>query len=437
MVRCQVRLIDDLLVNRLGKPLGFCDPGVITLAPAAGTGTYLLGVIDHALRRIEAEQGAGAVAGQATALARNLYSFELMVGPYAVTELRVSRALRDHGAALPSGGTHVYLTDTLESPHAEPPQLPLFLRPIAEQHAKALRIKSSVPVIVCVGNPPYDRHEAATGDNKARTGGWVRWGDGDKGEDAILRGFLDPAITAGHGVHLKWLYNLYVYFWRWALWKVFEHETSHGPGVVSFITASSYLFGDAFVGMREHMRRVCDEIWILDLGGEGRGARKHENVFAIQTPVSIAVAIRYSNANKNNPATVRYARIEGTRADKLAALYAIAGFASVEWTTCPDDWHAPFLPLGEGGYFNWPIIRDLFPWQHSGSQLFRTWPIAPDTHTLKRRWHSLLVADDRAKAFKESRDRKINRGYRPLLDRQKKGKALGELESSTPPRHRS
>jgi hypothetical protein len=109
VVRCQVRLIDDLLVNHLNKPLGFADPGVVTLDPAVGTGTYLLGVIEHALGRIETEQGAGAVAGQATALAANLYGFELMVGPYAVTELRVSRALRDRGAALPKGGTHVYL----------------------------------------------------------------------------------------------------------------------------------------------------------------------------------------------------------------------------------------------------------------------------------------------------------------------------------------
>ena len=39
-----------------------------------------------------------------------------MVGPYAVSELRVSRALRDRGAQLPDEGTHVFLTDTLESP---------------------------------------------------------------------------------------------------------------------------------------------------------------------------------------------------------------------------------------------------------------------------------------------------------------------------------
>lgn len=180
VVRAQVRLIDDLLVQRLGKTLGFADPSVVTLDPAVGTGTYLLGVIEHALGRIKAEQGPGAVAGQATALAKNLYGFELMVGSYSVAELRVSNALRDHCAQLPTGGIRVYLTDTLESPYAEAPQPPLFLQPIAEHHARALEVKSAVPVIVCLGNPPYDRHDAADPDNEvnlSQYGGWVRYGD--------------------------------------------------------------------------------------------------------------------------------------------------------------------------------------------------------------------------------------------------------------------
>ena len=405
VVRAQVRLIDDLLVHRLGKPLGFADAGVVTLDPAVGTGTYLLGVIEHALGRVEAEQGAGAVAGQAAALAGNLYGFELMVGPYSVAELRVSRALRDRGAQLPGDGTHVYLTDTLESPHAETPQLALFLRPIADQHARALHVKSAVPVIVCLGNPPYDRHEAATLDNKARTGGWVRWGDDD--ERAIFHDFLAPVAAAGHGGHLKNLYNLYVYFWRWALWKVFEHDTAHGPGVISFISASSYLDGDAFGGMREHLRRQCDDVWILDLGGEGRGARRSDNVFAIQTPVAIAVAVRTGAAKPDTPAAVRYARIEGTRDEKLAALDAVSRFSDVAWQDCPADWQAPFRPAGRGVYFAWPLLTDLMPWQHSGVQLKRTWPIAPEVETLERRWRGLLNAEDRSKAFRGTGDREV------------------------------
>ena len=460
VVRAQVRLIDDLLVRRLGKPLGFADPGVVTLDPAVGTGTYLLGVIEHALGRVRAEQGPGAVAGQATALAQKLYGFELLVGPYAVSELRVSRALRDNGAILPADGTHIYLTDTLESPHAEPPRMPFILRPIAEQHARALKVKSAVPVIVCLGNPPYDRHDAVDTENEANLsqyGGWVRFGDplssnmvkNRKGryrelktpkarlerrqQLAILKDFLNPATAAGHGVHVKNLYNLYVYFWRWALWKVFEHDTAKGPGIVSFISASSYLDGDAFAGMREHMRRVCDEIWILDLGGEGRGTRKSDNVFAIQTPVAIAVAFRSKKAARDKPAQVHHARVEGTREKKLSVLDAVGGFAEVEWQDCPDDWQAPFRPAGEGDYFAWPLLTDLMPWQHSGVQLKRTWPIAPDTETLEHRWRSLLNAGDRSEAFRGTGDREVHGTYRVVLtDKKNDSTPISKLPKNTP-----
>lgn len=471
VVQAQVRLVDDLLTSRLGKALGFADRDVVTLDPAVGTGTYLLGVIDHALGKVEAEQGAGAVPGQATALAANIYGFEIMVGPFAVSELRVSRALQDKGATLPPGGTHVYLTDTLESPFTKPLQLPLYLRPIAQQHAKALQVKDKVPVIVCLGNPPYDRHQAADPNNLARTGGWVRYGDplprpipkkksskkaakmrsekatgkapgaaamaraamkAREQQSILYAAFLKPVIDVGHGGDLKNAYNLYVYFWRWALWKVFEKPETSGAGVVSYISASSYLDGDAFSGMREHMRRLCDEIWVLDLGGEGRGTRRSENVFAIQTPVAIAVAARYGSADEGRPAKVRYARIEGTRGEKLKALGAVTDLASLDWDNCPDDWHAPFRPAGTGKYFDWPLLTELMPWQHSGAQFKRTWPICADPDTLPARWLALLRATDKAAVFKETRDRKVTGTYPPLPGRGQRDKPIDQLPRNAP-----
>lgn len=399
VVRAQVRLVDGLLTHRLGQPQGFAAPDVVTLDPAAGTGTYLLGVIEHTLDRVADAQGEGAVAGQATALATRLHGFELMVGPYAVTDLRVSRALLDRGAMLPADGPGIYLTDTLASPAAEHVPLPRCLRPIADQQARALRVKRDARVLVCLGNPPYDRHEAAVADNLARTGGWVRWGDHGDGEGAILGDFLDPALAAGHGRHIKNLYNLYVYFWRWAIWKVFESETACGPGLVSFITAASYLDGDAFVGLREHLRRQCDELWILDLGGEGRGARRSENIFAIQTPVAIAFALRAGEPRPDQPATVRYTRLEGTAAEKLAALDELRGLDQLSWEDCPDAWQAPFRPAGGGPYFTWPRLTDLMPWQHSGVQVKRTWPISFDRDLLAQRWRALLTSADRTVAL--------------------------------------
>jgi len=433
VVRAQVRLIDRLLVDRLGIPTGFVDPSVVTLDPAVGTGTYLLGVIEHALARVAAEEGPGAVPGRATDLAKHLHGFEIMVGPYAVAQLRVSRALAEQGAALPEEGPGVRLTDTLESPYTEPQRVMAWYQLLSQEHERALRVKRQVPVLVCLGNPPYDRHEAAGDANRARTGGWVRWGDSGDGNGAILRDFTQPASEAGHGVHLKWLYNQYVYFWRWALWKVFEHDSSTGAGIASFITASSYLFGDAFVGMREHLRRVCDEMWIIDLGGEGRGTRQEENVFDIRTPVAIAICVRYEQrSNRDVPACARYARIDDNRAQKLSRLNAISDFSDIAWEDCPTDWHAPFLPRGAGGYFDWPRLRDVFPWQHSGAQYFRTWPIAPDESTLRRRWSALLHSPARGVAFRESRDRKVNKDYKPLPPASERDPPIARLSGGSP-----
>ncbi len=418
VVQAQVRLVDALLRQRLGKRFGFADAGVATLDPAVGTGTYLLGIVEHVAEQVRTREGAGALPGRAHNLARQLYGFELMVGPYAVAALRLTRALRDAGAPPLQDGVNVFLTNTLESPHEKIPELPLLYRPIGEQHRRARDVKAQTPVLVCIGNPPYDRHGAADAANRAATGAWVRWGEARDGADAILRDYAEPVRAAGKGGQLKNLYNLYVYFWRWALWKVFETPApggAPGAGVVSFITAASYLDGDAFAGMRAHLRRTCDEVWVVDLGGEGRGTRQDDNVFAIQTPVAIAIAARYGAPDPDTPATVHYCRLEGSRAEKLDRLERVQDFADLHFDTCPGDWSAPLRPRSTAAFFDWPALTGLMPWQHSGVEAKRTWPIAPEAGTLPRRWRALLAATDRRAAYRESSDQTVHNDRAPLF----------------------
>lgn len=411
VVQAQVRLVDNLLRQRLNKKHGFATGGVNVLDPAVGTGTYLLGIVEHVLEEVRKNEGPGALPARADYLASHLFGFEIMVGPYAVSALRLTRMLAQYGGHPPADGVQIMLNNTLESPYEKLPELPLLYRPIGLEHKRAKRVKETVPVLVCLGNPPYGRHRASTEENRAMTGGWVRWGETSDGRDAILEDFIKPAKEAGKGGDLKNLYNLYVYFWRWALWKTFEHELAQGPGVVTYITASSFLDGDAFLGMRRHMRQVCDEIWVIDLGGEGRGARQDENVFAIQTPVAVTIAVRYGAPKHENPAVVHYVRLEGTRGEKLKKLEHLESLEDLLFEECPRDWDAPFLPAGQGSYFNWPLLTDLMPWQHSGVQGKRVWPIATDPDTLRARWQALMAESDRSTPFKESSDRLVNRRY--------------------------
>ena len=210
-------------------------------------------------------------------------------------------------------------------------------------------------------------------------------------------------------------------------------ETGERRGVVSFITASSYLRGPGFAGMRRHMRETFEELWILDLGGEGRGARRSENVFAIQTPVAIAIGYRTDETRRDEPARVRYSRIDGTREEKLRTLAAITSLDDVEWRDCLGGWAQPFLPEGEGDFFAWPALTGIFPWQQPGVKAGRTWPISADPATLDERWRRLLgaPADQRERLFKNSpTGRKVNQSARTF---EAGGGSLESLASATGP----
>ena len=414
VVQAQVKIIDDLLTKKFNKQIGFADGGVKVLDPAVGTGTYLLAIIEQALERVEEEDGKGAVRHAANGLSNSLFGFEIMVGPYAVAALRLTRMLQDAGANIPADGVQIMLNNTLESPYEKMADIPLFYEPIAIEHKRAKRVKESVPILVCIGNPPYDRHEAVNIGNHAKTGGWVRHGDNMSNDEPILNDFINPVKEAGKGGQLKNLYNLYVYFWRWALWKTFEHELASEAGIVSYITASSFLDGDAFIGMRQKTRELCDDVWIIDLGGEGRGTRKDDNVFAIQTPVCITVAVRYGKTDVTTPANIHYTKVEGAKASKLGRLQSIKSLDDFSFVKCSTDWQSSFKPEGVGEYFNWPLLTDIMPWQHSGSQIKRTWPIGVTKEVLEERWDILRKSAEKEILFKESRDRKITKSVRDL-----------------------
>jgi len=442
VIRCQVKLGDELLRTRFGKDKGYADEGVVFLDPAAGTAAYPLAMIEHALTEVEALWGKGMVDAAASELAKNTHAFEILVGPYAVAHLRISEAIRARGGEFPDDGLHVYLTDTLESPNAEAPAGTVFGKVLTDEHKRAIRIKRETQVLVCMGNPPYDREQAEDPTNPThlahRKGGWVRFGDReaqkghadkkadkkgdsqaseDAADEGILHDFLQPAKDAGMGGHLKNLYNDYVYFWRWALWKLFENPKARGAGIVSFITASSYLRGPGFVGMRKKMREAFDELWIIDLGGDNLGARKTPNVFNIQTPVAIAIGVRHGEPQPDLPAVVRYSRVDAdTRDEKLDKIGRVGAFADLVWQDAFEGWVQPFLPRAEGAYFDWPLLTDVFPWQHSGVEYKRTWPVGETSDVVRQRWQTLLAAPDREKPglFRETPDRRVTQAYKPM-----------------------
>lgn len=389
VVQFQVRIIDDILRNRFGQKLGFGSASVVTLDPATGSGTYPLAVIDQAVETAFAERGPAGSKQVAKNLTKNVLAFELLPGPYAVAQLRIGQRLAEaEGHMVQVNEVGVYLTDTLEDPRTPMPT-GLFgdALVLAEEAQKARKVKKDQQITVALGNPPYDRVDSTSGS------GWLM-DRGPNGEPSLFDDVIDPAKQAGVIFSAQAsLYNLYVYFWRWAIWKVFQSKPQD-KSIISFITASSWLVGPAFIGLRKLAVETATEVWVLDLGGEGRGARKEENVFAIQTPVAIVTLVRTGKASR--AATVRYRRIKGTRSEKFDQLGQLKRLdPTQDWVEVEAPDGQPFMPRStDERWGTFPLLADLFPWQQPGIKYNRLWPVAPSPSVLKLRWAAFLADTD-------------------------------------------
>ncbi len=381
-------------------------PFVQVVDPAAGTGTFVIAVIRRAHATMLARWGGDPAGWSDYARERllpRLRGVERMVAPWAISVLRLSMLLTETGVRGAIEGPVFMLGDTLAGPDVV-----------------------AAPISVVLGNPPYEREKPQT-----PGGGWIR-----EGGRALLADFVEPARAAGAGAHVKNLYNLYVYFWRWACWQVFERRPQ-APGVVAMVTGASFLRGPGFIGMRAHLRGCAPQIHVLDLEGDRRGANVSDNVFAVSVPVAATTLVR---SGMSLATCVDIHRAQGDAAEKLELCAHTRALAQLEWTRVRGAAGAAWIADEVGaGFHAWPRLVDLFPWQHSGAQWKRTWPIASAPEVLARRWQALVASEVRAELFHETRDRSVQGRYPPLRSlglglREAGGEAVAEALVQPPVR---
>ena len=385
-----VRLVDEVLRSpRFGQHAGLASPTVTVADPATGTGTYVLGVLRQIAETIKADEGEGAVPQAVNAAVSRLIAFEMQLGPFAVAQLRILAEIVDLTGAPPKTPARMFVTNTLGNPEDDEGWIPGILAPIAQSRRDANKIKRDEPITVVIGNPPYK--EKAKG-----RGGWVEGETDEAGKSAPLADWMPPREW-GVGAHSKHLRNLYIYFWRWATWKVFDHPANN-TGIVCFITVAGFLSGPGFQKMRDYLRRTCDDIWVIDCSPEGHQPEVNTRIFqGVQQPVCIVLASRSAKSRKDIPATVRFQALpEGRREAKFAALAKVT-LGGKAWVECPTDWRAPFLPASTGAWSTYPLLQDCFIYDGSGVMPGRTWIIAPDADSLHRRWQKLISAPEAEK----------------------------------------
>ncbi len=340
--------------------------------------------------------------GAIEAAAKRLIGFELQFGPFAVAQLRIIAEMQSlmatPGSPLPKiPELRLFITDTLGNPFVEEENLGHLYEPIAKSRRDANSIKKTQPITVVIGNPPYK--EKAEG-----RGGWIEAGSGGKLVAPLDRWRAPPEW--GVGAHLKHLKNLYVYFWRWATWKVFgsgNYAATGLPdkdeeGIVCFITVAGFLNGPGFERMRDDLRRTCSEIWVVDCSPEGHQPNVPTRIFqGVQQPVCIVLGARKLGKSSDEPGRVRFLSLpKGEREEKFAALAKLS-LTAPDWIDCPAGWRDPFLPAATGIWATFQELADLFVYDGSGVMPGRTWVIAPDIQSLKTRWQRLTHETDTKK----------------------------------------
>ncbi len=307
-------LSDNSLIEYKGKP----THKVQILDPATGTGTFLAAVAEKIKESYTGQEGLWAEDVAAHIVPR-LNAFEYLMAPYTMAHLKLATSLSlDKMTNENVDRLNIYLTNSLEENSSEPP-LP-FAKFITDESNAANAIKCETPVMVVMGNPPYNEKSANTGE-------WImRLMDDYKQEPGMgkiqLKGkHKDGTVKYKNtlkGGNPKGLNNDYCKFIR--LGQNFVERTQEG--VLAYICGNTFLDTRLFRGMRYNLLKEFDDIYVVNLHGsskrkEGNEATKDECIFNIMVGVSINIFVKHKDENKGQLAAVHYKDLYGTRREKL------------------------------------------------------------------------------------------------------------------------
>ncbi len=390
VVRYMVARVDKALKDDLGIADGLAADNVYVLDPCCGTGAYVSEVLRRIARNLQGS-GLGALVGSRVkqAATERVFGFEIMPAPFVVAHLQVGLTMQDLDAPLADDDTEragIFLTNALTG--WEPTvQKPLPFPELEEERDRAERVKQDTPVLVILGNPPYNAFAGVSMDEERE---------------------LFEAYHTAQRVKLnetKGLIDIYVRFFRMAERRIAEKT---GRGVVCFISNYSWLDSLSFAGMRERYLEAFDVIRIDNLNGDRRKTGKttpdgapDPSIFStpgdpVGIQVGTAVTTLVRKADHEPAKEVEFRQLWGQT--KLAELTATAEVPASEMyeSISPElTLGLPFFPTKVSGFWSkWPSLTELLPTSFPGAKTNRdSFLVDIDLPRLKARISDYLNPD--------------------------------------------
>jgi hypothetical protein len=364
VVQYMVERVDRVLREELDRPAGLADPHVYVLDPCCGTGAFLVETLNRIAKTLRESGGDALLATDLKkAATERVFGFELLPAPFVVSHLQIGLMLQHHGAPLSDKKKErvgVYLTNALTGwePPKHPKKLPFV--ELEEERDAADHVKRDTPILVILGNPPYN--------------GFAGIARVEEERDLSLAYKTTKRAPAPQGQGLN---ELYVRFYRMAERRIVEKT---GQGIVCFISNYSWLDGLSYTGMRERYLDAFDRVWIDCLNGDKYKTGKvtpdgqpDPSVFStefnregIQVGTAVALMVRRNHAKGTK--SVRFRHIWGkTKRANLLASAENDGVALYDEITPSLELGLPFIEMTVGAsYSSWPTIVGLFPTSFPG-----------------------------------------------------------------------
>ena len=366
IVHYMVSRVDTVLKEELNIADGLADPNVFVLDPCCGTGSYLIEVLRHIYQTLKSKGTDALLASDLKQAAlKRVFGFEILPAPFVVSHMQLGVLLQNLGAPL-LDMTHeragVYLTNALtgwepmdpEKEKAFQAMLTGFPQ-LLEEQADARKVKQQAPILVILGNPPYNAFAGIAPTKEEK----------------------DSVVPYKEGLIKKWgikkfnLDDLYVRFFRMAERRIAEQT---GRGIVCLISNFSYLSEPSFVVMRQRFLGEFDRLWVDNMNGDSRETGKRTpdgkpdpsvfsteyNKAGIRVGTTVSVLVR--KTERDEKPLVRYRQFWGSskRADLLNSLN-VPNINSVYHVLQPvQDNRYSFRPSKvSADYLAWPSLEDL------------------------------------------------------------------------------
>ncbi|MFY7998191.1 MAG: N-6 DNA methylase, partial [Candidatus Kapaibacteriota bacterium] len=326
VVDFMIRSVEEILQRDFSRSLA--DAGVHILDPFVGTGTFMLAALRHidevakeTPRLASLTTPLSAKAGNAAKSAQHspslvkgwqsseaqtdgvaslqhkyhheLHANEITLMAYYIAAMNIEHEYFERTAEYaPFDG--ICFVDTFSIADKTDESGTIGFHSMTEENTERIRRQQQAPIMVVIGNPPYNAWQQNENDNNQNR----------------KYPFLDRRVRDTYGKASKAtlknsLSDVYVKALRYATDRILNNgeRLADAEGIVAFITNNSFLEGIAFDGVRKYLAEEFNRLYIVNLRGNVRKNPKiagtTHNVFGIQVGVSINILVKLNNSSEH------------------------------------------------------------------------------------------------------------------------------------------